>query len=316
MWQVSGGHGPINMENAIQAMGEFSDSGFITWDLADHYGPAENFVLAFRKQRIQENKEKTLDQLRFFTKWVPRPQNISKDVVKKAIDKSRSRMGMEVLDMLQFHWWDYQDKNYLKAIEYLDELREEGLLLCLGLTNFDSEHVKEFCDLGIEIITNQVQYSLIDRRPEKIMATICKRYGIKLFAYGTLCGGLLSEKYLGKPEPHGSELNTASLSKYKNMIDRWGSWDLFQELLSTLNRIAERHAVSIANIAVRYVLEKPIVAGVILGVRLGVSEHITDNSRIFDFSLNGDDLDEIEKVLSKSNNLLEIIGDCGDEYRR
>jgi len=130
-----------------------------------------------------------------------------------------------------------------------------------------------------------------------------------------LCGGLLSEKYLRRPEPYGSELNTASLYKYKNMIDRWGNWDLFQELLSTLNHIAKRHAVSIANIAVRYVLENPIVAGAILGVRLGVSEHITDNSKVFDFSLNRDDLDEIERVLSKSNNLLEIIGDCGDEYR-
>ncbi|MHA2392098.1 MAG: aldo/keto reductase [Promethearchaeota archaeon] len=313
MWQVSGAHGTIVMEKALKAMDNLTDTGFITWDLADHYGPAEDFVKKFRELRIKENKE--INNLRFFTKWVPRPQPISKNIVRKAIDISRKRMGMKSLDMLQFHWWDYQDQNYIKAIEYLDELRAEGILLSLGLTNFDSLHVEEFCEMGIKLITNQVQYSIIDRRPEKFMEKVCEKYGIKLFAYGTLCGGLLSEKYLGKPEPHRLELNTASLHKYKNMIDSWGNWDLFQDLLMLLNRIAKKHNVSISNVAVRYVLENPIVAGAIIGVRLGISEHVVENSNLFSFSLDRADMDEIEHILSKSNNLFEIIGDCGDEYR-
>ncbi len=312
MWQISGAHGPINMEKALEAMGDFTDNGFITWDLADHYGPAEDFVKYFRKLRRKEHQE---PNLRFFTKWVPNPQPISKEIVRKAIDLSRRRMDMNVLDMVQFHWWDYQDKNYINAIEYLEELREEGIILSLGLTNFDSLHVEELCEMGIKIITNQVQYSIIDRRPEKFMTQVCQKYGIKLFAYGTLCGGLLSEKYLGKSEPYRSDLNTASLNKYKNMINRWGNWDLFQELLSTLNHIAKKYGVSISNIAVRYILENPIIAGAIIGVRLGVSEHLVENSKVFNFSLERSDLDEIEKVSSKANNLLEIIGDCGDEYR-
>lgn len=224
-------------------------------------------------------------------------------------------MGLDTLDMVQFHWWDYSDKNYIKAIEYLDELREEGIILTLGLTNFDSAHLDEFLNMGIKIISNQVQYSLIDRRPEKFMADVCAKYGVKLFAYGTLCGGLLSEKFIGKPEPYGSQLNTASLSKYKNMINRWGNWELFQDLLAVLKNIANNHSVSIANVAVRYILEKPIVAGAIIGVRLGVSDHIIENSRVFNFTLKKDEKDEIENVLANANNLFEIIGDCGDEYR-
>jgi len=315
MWQDSGAHGYINKNKAIESMGLYVDNGFTTWDLADHYGPAEDFVKIFREQRIKEQKEDSLKDINFFTKWVPRPQKITRQVVRKAIDISRKRMGMETLDMLQFHWWDYQDKNYLKAIEFLDELRQEGKISTLGLTNFDTEHVEEFLKMGINIVSNQVQYSLIDRRPEQLMATVCKKYNIKLLAYGTLCGGLLSERYIGKPEPSRSELNTASLSKYKNMIDSWGNWNLFQELLAVLKNIAEKHGVSIANVAVRYVLENPIVAGTIIGVRLGVSEHIMENSRVFNFSLRNNDIDEIESVLSKVNNLFEIIGDCGDEYR-
>jgi aryl-alcohol dehydrogenase-like predicted oxidoreductase len=136
-----------------------------------------------------------------------------------------------------------------------------------------------------------------------------------LLAYGTLLGGLLSEKYLGLPEPRRPELNTASLQKYKNMLDAWGGWPLFQELLAALRQIAEKHRVSIANVGVRYVLDRPAVAGVIVGARLGVAQHVIDNARVFGVRLDADDLAKIEAVLAKSRDLMTLIGDCGDEYR-
>jgi aryl-alcohol dehydrogenase-like predicted oxidoreductase len=148
------------------------------------------------------------------------------------------------------------------------------------------------------------------------MVQFCTDHDIKLFTYGTLCGGLLSQKYLGQPEPRGGELSTASLRKYKNMVDAWGGWSLFQELLSVLNQIATKHGVSISNVAVRYILEKPVVAGVIVGARLSVSEHRSDNARVFDFTLDTEDDDQISAVLGKSRNLYPLIGDCGDEYRQ
>jgi len=148
------------------------------------------------------------------------------------------------------------------------------------------------------------------------MAPYCQERGIHLLAYGVLAGGLLTERYLRQPEPGRAALNTASLSKYKNMVDAWGGWDLFQELLITLESIAGRHRVSIASVAVRYVLDRPAVAGVIVGLRLGLAEHRDDNARVFDFDLDEDDLEKIKLVLSRSRDLYQIIGDCGDEYRR
>ena len=315
MWQVSGAHGVIDREKAIKAMGLYVEKGFITWDLADHYGPAEDFVKIFRERRMAIKGTNSLNDINFFTKWVPRPQNITRQIVQKAIDFSKKRMGTKTLDMLQFHWWDYYDDNYLKAIEYLDELRHEGLIKNLGLTNFDTKHVQEFLDMGIKLVSNQVQYSLIDRRPEKFMAELCKKYDLKLLAYGTLCGGLLSKKYLGQPEPSNEQLYTASLYKYKTMIDRWGSWKLFQTLLKKLDEIAKKYKVSIANIAVRYIIDNPLVGGAIIGARLGISEHVEENARIFNFSLNPEDIDQINEILAKSRDLMNIIGDCGDEYR-
>jgi aryl-alcohol dehydrogenase-like predicted oxidoreductase len=161
-----------------------------------------------------------------------------------------------------------------------------------------------------------VQFSLIDRRPEVKMFEFCQKHNIKLLAYGTYCGGLLSQSYLGQPEPRATVLNTASLRKYKNMIDAWGGWTLFQNLLAVLKSIADGYGVSIANVAARYILDKPAVAGVITGVRLGVSDHRADNARVFDFALTPDDIKCIHAVTDQSRDLFRLIGDCGDEYRR
>jgi aryl-alcohol dehydrogenase-like predicted oxidoreductase len=99
------------------------------------------------------------------------------------------------------------------------------------------------------------------------------------------------------------------------MIDAWGGWNLFQELLSTLKRIAQKHNVNIANVATRYILAKSAVAGVIIGVRLGIVDHRNSNAQVFNFSLDKSDCNDIDAVCTKSNNLFEVIGDCGDEYR-
>ena len=316
MWQVSGAHGRIDPAAAIPEMFGYLDAGFTTWDLADHYGPAEDFIGEFRRQLAAARSEEALSSIQAFTKWVPRPGPMTRQVVEGNIDISRRRMGMDRLDLLQFHWWDYRDGRYLDALSHLSDLRDEGMIREVALTNFDTERMQEIAAHGIRVVSNQVQYSLIDRRPEVAMAGHCAESGASLLAYGTLCGGLLSDRYLGLPEPGPAALNTASLRKYKQMVDAWGGWDLFQQLLSALRTIADKHGATIANVAVRYILDCPAVAGVIVGARLGVAEHIADNARVFSVHLDDHDLEAIEAVLAHSRDLYRIIGDCGDEYRR
>lgn len=316
MWQVSGGHGTIEPKSAIASMFDYMDAGFTSWDLADHYGPAEDFIGEFRRKLVASRGKDALTNLQAFTKWVPRPSKMTRRLVEQNIDISLKRMGVETLDLMQFHWWEYRDKNYLDALAYMTELQKEGKIKHLALTNFDTEHLKIITDAGIKIVSNQVQFSLIDHRPLVNMVSFCQEHNIKLLAYGTVCGGLLSEKYLGQPEPGGRILNTASLQKYKRMVDKWGGWSLFQELLSLLQQIADKYTVSIPNIAVRYIIDQPTVAGAIVGAKLGVSEHIADNARVFNFKLDTEDLTRINAVVERSQNLYQLIGDCGDEYRR
>jgi len=315
MWQVSGAHGPIGPARAVDEMFAYHDCGFTTWDLADHYGPAEAFIGNFRRRFAARHGAERLSEIQAFTKWVPHPGRMTRRIVEEAVGISRSRIGVECLDLLQFHWWDYSDKSYLDALGHLADLQQEGKIRHLGLTNFDTERLGVIADRGVRIVSNQVQYSLIDRRPEVRMAAFCRDHAMTLLGYGTLLGGLLSEKYLGRPEPRRANLNTASLQKYKNMIDAWGGWVLFQELLAVLKQIADKHRVSIANVGTSYILGRPAVAGVIVGARLGIAQHLADNARVFGCGLNAGDLAIIEAVLAKSRDLMTLIGDCGGEYR-
>ncbi|MBM4259513.1 MAG: aldo/keto reductase [Deltaproteobacteria bacterium] len=316
LWQVSGAHGRIDPKAAIKEMFDYVDAGFTTWDLADHYGPAEDFIGEFRRQFIAARGEAAWSGVQAFTKWVPRPGRMTRQIVENAINVSLRRMNVPTLDLLQFHWWEYDDPGYLDALKHLADLQSEGKIRHLALTNFDTEHLKTITDHGIRIVSNQVQFSLVDRRPEIAMIPFCREHHIKLLTYGTVCGGLLAERYLGKPEPRGRELNTVSLEKYKMVIDSWGGWNLFQELLTTLKNVADKHKVSSANVAVRYILDRPAVGGVIVGTRLGIAEHRIENARTFGFTLDAEDRGQIGKVVSKSRDLYRTIGDCGDEYRR
>jgi aryl-alcohol dehydrogenase-like predicted oxidoreductase len=315
MWQVSGAHGSIDPERAVESMFDHFDAGFTTFDLADHYGPAEDFIGEFRRRLEQRRGREALSQVQAFTKWVPMPSAMARAAVESAIDRSLRRMKIESLDLLQFHWWDYGDDRYLEALKHLADLQREGKIKHLALTNFDTEHLATILDNGIRIVSNQVQYSLIDRRPQVRMEQYCRDHGVQLFAYGTVGGGLLTGRFLGASEPRRAQLETASLQKYKQMLDAWGGWERFQKLLAALDEIARQHSVSIANVATRYILDQPAVAGVILGVRLGRSAHIDDNARVFGLTLHSGDLERIEAALAGSRDLFAAIGDCGDEYR-
>lgn len=311
MWQVSGSHGVIDPASAVSSMKKYHDACFTTWDMADIYGPAETFFGEFQKQ----SSLKTIEESAAFTKFVPNPGPMSKSIVEYYIDESRKKMNVESIDLLQFHWWDYSDSSYLDALKHLESLRDEGKIKNVGLTNFDTDRMQIMLDNEIHLTSNQVQYSILDQRPQTKMTPFCQKNKIHLLGYGTLLGGFFSEKYLGTAEPTRMDLDTASLQKYKNMIDFWGGWNLFQDLLVVLNEIAIKHDASIANVATRFVLDKPMVAGVIIGTRLGISEHISGNLKTFDISLDESDHSQIKSVTSKANDLFDVIGDCGDEYR-
>ena len=307
-WQLAGGHGPIDDQAAIEDMAAFYDAGIITFDCADIYTGVEELIGRFRAEYAARHGAGALARLKVHTKFVPDldmlPQ-MSRSYVQSVIDRSLRRLGLECLDLVQFHWWDYTVPGCVETALWLAELQRVGKIKLLGGTNFDTPHVEALATAGVPLNSLQVQYSVLDRRPENGLAAVCARLGVHLMCYGTVAGGFMGETWLGGPEPTGS-LENRSLAKYKLIIDDFGGWNLFQELLGALHEIGQRHAVGPGVVASRYILQKPGVAAVIIGARDRV--HLAENVALGCLRLEPRDLAEIEAVLVRSR------GPLGDVY--
>lgn len=302
-WQLAGGHGPVDRAVAMEGFGLWYDAGITVVDCADIYTGVEELVGEFRGGRDD------LASFKVHTKFVPDLgvlPTIDRTYVRSIIDRSLRRLKAERLDLVQFHWWDYTIPGCVETAQWLDELKQEGKIDLLGGTNFDSVHLEAMVAAGVPIKTMQVQYSVLDSRPAASMAALCERLGVSLLCYGSVAGGFLSEKWLGRPEPRPDALENRSLVKYKLIIDDFGGWDAYQALLSALNAVATRHGVGLSTIASRYVLEQKAVAAVIVGARS--LDHLEQNLAIGRIRLSPADLAEIDAARAGRR------GPLGDVY--
>jgi aryl-alcohol dehydrogenase-like predicted oxidoreductase/enamine deaminase RidA (YjgF/YER057c/UK114 family) len=315
LWQVADmerGGRTLDPEAASSAMLAYACAGFDAFDMADHYGSAELIAGRFLDRAAAGEGAGTRHPVAF-TKWCPPPGPMTAETVRGGVERSRKRLGVDAIDLLQFHWWTFEHPAYLDAMKHLDALRGEGMIRCLGVTNFDTAHLRVLVKHGVAVASNQVSFSLIDRRAAGEMSAFCLENGVSLLAYGTLAGGLMSERWLGRPDPASEEIADWSKMKYRRFVEAAGGWPALQTILGALARIARKHGVSIANVATRWTLDHPAVAAAIVGARLGERSHIDDNQAIFSFALDDEDRARIDEALAST---APIPGDCGDEYRR
>ncbi len=315
LWQIADMErdgASLNADRAAAALADYASAGFDTFDMADHYGSAE--LIAGRllaKARAGDVATVSGKPPVCMTKWCPQPAPMDRQTVEAGIRERAERLGVEAIDLLQCHWFFFEHLAWIDAFKHLRDLRDDGLIRHLGVTNFDTDHLRVLIAQNIPIVSNQVSCSLLDRRALGDMSTFCLENGIKILAYGTLLGGFLSDRWVGAAEP--ADIADWSKMKYKRFIDTAGGWDKFQAVLQALASVAKRHAVSVSNVATRWVLDQPVVAGIIVGARLGESEHRDANAQLFSFDLDNTDRQQIDEALA---DLDPIPGDCGDEYRR
>lgn len=308
LWQVADQEkdgSTLDPVAGAKALADYAAAGFDTFDMADHYGSAELITGELLRSWKGEPRPKA------FTKWCPEPGPMTPEVVRAGVQDRLDRLGVKTVDLLQFHWWTFEHPAWLDALHELKRLKDEGLIGQIGVTNFDAAHLALALAEGIPLVSNQVSFSLIDRRAAGHLAETCKTHGVRLLAYGTLCGGFLSERWLGKPEPEA--VKDWSGSKYLRFIQTAGGWNGYQGILSAADTIAKKHGVSISNVATRWVLQHAHVAGVIVGARLGENQHRDDNLRLFQLELDADDHALLDQAFAATS---MIPGDCGDEYRQ
>jgi aryl-alcohol dehydrogenase-like predicted oxidoreductase len=302
-WQLAGGHGVVDCDAALEDMRRYAEAGITTFDCADIYTGVEELIGAFLARRGPADPE-----IQVHTKLVPDLDalaSLTRDDVRRAVNRSCARLGTPGLDLVQLAWWDYSVPRHAEVATYLAEMQAEGLVRLLGATNFDCPRLEEITRAGVRLVSHQVQFSVVDRRPRNGMVELCRRLGIHLIAYGTLLGGFLSERYLGALEP-GEPFENRSLRKYKLIIDEFGGWGLFQELLRALDVVARKHGVTIAAVGARSVLDEEQVGGVILGARSG--RHLDHTLAVFDLRLDDEDRSRIAGVTARA------AGPAGDTF--
>jgi aryl-alcohol dehydrogenase-like predicted oxidoreductase len=300
-WQLAGDHGSVNRAAAIADMRAFVDAGITTFDCADIYTGVEemigDFIANLRRRRGAEAAERVV----VHTKLVPdlsRLPDLRPDEVEAIIDRSLRRLQVDRLHLVQFFWWDLSLGNAIESLEVLKDCQRKGKIASLGVTNWDSAQIARFVEAGYDIASAQVQYSVLDQRPANGLADWARARDMQFLCYGTLAGGFLTERWLGQPDP-GFAFSNRSLVKYRLIIDEFGPWELFQELLRCLGRIGEKHGVSLSSVATRWVLDQPQVAAAIVGARY--ARHLLQTLQSFAFALDDADRADIAALQARAN---------------
>lgn len=300
-WQLSAEHclkGQLDIDDAIRAFHMLKERGLTTFDCADIYTGVEEILGRFVNE-LKAMGNYSHDDIQIHTKYVP-DLNILDQVdfayTEKVVDRSLMRMHRDCLDLVQFHWWDYEVPGMMETAFDLVKLQEKGKIRNIAMCNFDTEHLKMMIDAGIPVVSNQTQYSVFDRRPERALLQYSREHDVYSFCYGTLSGGFLAERWIGVKRSE-FEPETRSHVKYLQIIEDSLGWDGFQKLLLLLKDIADKYQVSISNVATKYILNQPGVGAAMVGCRN--SRHVEDNARIAEFDLTDEEMESIRSFIAQ-----------------
>ena len=148
-WQLSDGN--IDTRLAVENIQRHASAGITTLDTADIYGPSEAIIGEF----LAANSTPKIVVCTKFCCFRGLDR-ITREEVRQRILASCKRLGVSKLDLVAFFWLDFGIKNYVTVARYLTELKAEGLISEIGVTNFDTEHLRELVDAGIPVVSNQV----------------------------------------------------------------------------------------------------------------------------------------------------------------
>jgi aryl-alcohol dehydrogenase-like predicted oxidoreductase len=309
-WQFSPGHGAHaeSGTDPVELFARLVDLGFTTFDCADIYQGVESFLGRTLKKLASGGSGGAGPGVQIHTKFVPDLDvlpSIDREYVETIVHRSLTRLGLERLDLLQFHWWDFRVPGYLDVAGWLKDLKDQGKIRHLAVTNYDRHHLEELVDAGIPVVSNQVQYSLLDRRPSRDLADYCSQEGIHLLCYGGLAGGFLSDPWVGRKEPDPHQVNR-SLIKYHLIVQEMGGWSPFQKVLAAAASVAQKHDTALACVALSWVLGQRRVAATITGMDSVVqAQELMD---VFALALDEEDQDILREALAQCE------GPCGPVY--
>jgi aryl-alcohol dehydrogenase-like predicted oxidoreductase len=291
-WAIGGGDwefgwGPQKDDESIAAIHRALEQGINWIDTAAAYGfgRSEEIVgralegvterpYVFTKCSLVEGPDRTV------------AHSLKRDSVLREADASLRRLGVEAIDLYQIHWPD-PAADIEEGWAALAELKEQGLVRHIGVSNFDVDQLRVIQQIA-PVETLQPEYSLIERGVEREILPFAEREGIGVIVYspmgsGMLTGGMTRERAAGLPEndwrKRDARFIEPQLSRNLDLVER-------------LKAVAERHDTTPGAVAIAWTLRNPAVDGAIVGLRR--PDQVDPILAAANLELGDDDLAEIE----------------------
>lgn len=257
----------LDQDQALACTRAALDAGITTFDTADAYAETRaEEVLGLALAGVRRESVEVLTKVYWPTGIGANERGLSRKHVMEAAHASLRRLGTDYLDLYQAHRYD-PDTPLEETLRAFDDLIRQGKVLYVGVSEWSAEQIEQalaIADaLGLDrIVSNQPQYNMLCRSIEEDVVPLCEREGVGQLVYQPMAQGVLTGKYLpGEPAPTGSRATDAMGSEFIGRL-------LYDELLAKVQQLrplAADAGLSMAQLAIAWVLQRPGVSAAIVG---------------------------------------------------
>ena len=292
-WMTYGGG--VGREQAEACVTAAFDVGINFIDTANVYsgGRAEEFLGEVLADRPRDSY---VLATKLFFQMPDGDRGLSRQQVLKQIDASLARLRTDYVDLYQCHRYDW-DTPLEETMEALSAVVRAGKARYLGFSEWPAEKIDEALKLpGVEkFVSSQPQYSMIWRGPERDVIPLCAANGISQIVWSPLAQGVLTGKYKpGQPPPADSRASSEQMNYFMDVSED----EVLLERVQRLQPVAEGLNLTMAQLALAWVLREPNVASAIIGASR--PEQVVDNAAASGVSLDEATLKEIDEILGDS----------------
>jgi aryl-alcohol dehydrogenase-like predicted oxidoreductase len=288
----------VEDDAAVKTVHAALDAGITTFDTADTYANTAAEVVLGRALQGQRR-----ESLEIFTKVYfptgpqgPNDTGLSRKHIRDSVEGSLKRLGTDYIDLYQAHRFDYETPLEETFTAFADLVRQ-GKVLYIGVSEWTAEQLREghalAKSLGIQLISNQPQYSMLHRVIEGKVVPTSAELGISQIVWSPMAQGVLSGKYLpGQPVPEGSRATDEKSGA--GFIQRFLR-DEVLEAVQRLKPVAEQAGLTMPQLAIAWVLQNPNVAAALVGASR--PEQLADTVKASGVTLDADTLAAIDTAL-------------------
>ena len=288
----------VEQDSAIKCVRAALDNGITTFDTADVYaGTRAETVLGKALKGVKRESYELLTKVYWPTGTGKNDRGLSRKHIIESVNASLKRLQTDHIDLYQMHRFDF-DTPLEESLSAFDDLIRQGKVFYIGFSEWTSEQIQAALKIQdargyTRFVSSQPQYSMLWRVIESNVVPTCQANGIGQIVWSPIAQGALTGKYLpGKKPPAGSRATDKKGGA--NMISRW----MRDEVLSAvqnLKPIADANGLTLAQLAVAWVLQNPNVSSAIIGATK--PSQIKENVKAAGIKLDTETMKAIDRAL-------------------